>query len=77
MLLRVYLHGDIVGDDGLFLEFKLLENVGLKDLFDLWGEECVSWSGLKLPSLVMRSRSRSRNWWGGDVAQDLRKLIKL
>ena len=27
-----FLHGDIVGDDGLFLELKVLELVGLEDL---------------------------------------------
>ena len=29
-------HGDIVGDDGLFLELKLLEGVGLEDLLGDW-----------------------------------------
>lgn len=36
---RGNVHGDIVGDDGLFLELKLLEGVGLEDLFG----DCTAW----------------------------------
>lgn len=34
------LHGNIVGDDSLLLELKLLEDVGLQDLLDLCDSEC-------------------------------------
>ena len=32
----VNVHGYIVGDDGLLLELKLLEHIGLEDLLDLF-----------------------------------------
>lgn len=38
-------HGDIVGDDSLFLELKLLEGVGLEDLFDLWEHSGLAITG--------------------------------
>jgi hypothetical protein len=41
----VGLHGDIVGDDRLLLELKLLEGIGLEDLLRLWMQSRI-WSAV-------------------------------
>lgn len=46
-------HGDIVGDDRLLLELKLLEDVGLEDFFNL----CMARAQVnRLPRSWRRSR---------------------
>lgn len=50
------LHGDVVGDDSLFLQLEFLENIGLENLFNLWRAQSAAPLHRLTCPLVLRRR---------------------